>query len=504
MPPAVDYMLGFDGVHILDQRNVLIDPSVQQIADLTRPHIKKSRGGLYIGLAVLFVTLIGIGVIVSGILGGDEDPQTTLDTASSDTEVAINDTNTPGPDPTDTSEPTQTPTDQPSDTPQPTQTPTPIPPTLSATEVEQTIQAEMNALVLANSQTEQAQETATAEQDRQYARGTAAALTLTATQWTPTPTVDTRATAEARLTGTATQQTAVAAFQATAEGQQTATRAAQLTATQQVIDSTATADAWTDTPTPTPTPTIIPNATATLLAFEPQTNANWTPIERDFDGVTMVLVPAGCFDMGSNDGVEDEHPVHEVCFDEPFWIDKYEVTNEQYGSTGCSSFSSAPDEPRNCVDWFNARTFCQVRGAEFDLPTEAQWEYTARGPDSLVYPWGNDFVADNVVYSSNSGYRTAPIVSRPNGSSWVGAMDMSGNVWEWTSTIYNQDNFPYPYDETDGRENDSDISSHRVIRGGAFNTPFNIVRAAYRSGRAVDFDPFVMGFRCVRPVAAGD
>jgi formylglycine-generating enzyme required for sulfatase activity len=92
-----------------------------------------------------------------------------------------------------------------------------------------------------------------------------------------------------------------------------------------------------------------------------------------------------------------EQPASQVCFDEPFWIDKYEVTNAQYGSTGCEDWSSEPDQPRNCVSWFDTRDFCAARDAH--LPTEAEWEYAARGPDALVYPWGNEWNSQLAVWT---------------------------------------------------------------------------------------------------------
>ncbi len=248
----------------------------------------------------------------------------------------------------------------------------------------------------------------------------------------------------------------------------------------------------------TQTPAADFIATATAYAdFE------WEPISETFDGVEMVLVPAGCFYMGSNEN-SDEQPRHEVCFDDPFWIDKYEVTNEQFGSTGCKEQSSEPDQPRNCVDWFEALEYCQARDAT--LPTEAQWEYAARGPDSLVYPWGNEYNADLVIGRGGipgyllSGTRytqTAPVGSRSGGASWVGALDMSGNVWEWTSTWYED----YPYDSTDGRESDI-LSRTRAIlpvsRGGAFHNIVRELRSAYRDWSLPGNSNSYRGVRCAR------
>lgn len=300
-------------------------------------------------------------------------------------------------------------------------------------------------------------------------------------------------TTEAELTQSAGTQ---AAFELTlteqfiSDSNATAT-AAQFAATETAAFATLLALSATPTETLEPTPTVTLTPDPLQAAFVPVTrNANWTPVERDFDGVTMVLVPVGCFDMGSNDGDGDEQPIHEICFDEPFWIDKYEVTNEDYGSIGCSAWSSDPDQARNCVNWFDTSDFCEAREAR--LPTEAEWEYAARGPDSLVYPWGNDFVANNVVGSSNSGDQTAPVGSRPGGASWVGAMDMSGNLLEWTSSLY----VDYPYG--DGHESNSDISNPRVLRGGSFSYSSNGLRSAVRFGSFPDDGSSGLGFRCAR------
>lgn len=215
----------------------------------------------------------------------------------------------------------------------------------------------------------------------------------------------------------------------------------------------------------------------------------------DESGIEMVLVPAGCFFMGSVSGDSDEKPMHEVCFEEDFWIDKYEVTNEQFGSIGCSDYSSEPEQPRNCVMWVKAVEHCAIRGAR--LPTEAEWKYAARGPNSLIYPWGNEFVADNGVYTDNSNNKTELVGSHPAGVSWVGAYDMSGNLWEWVSTIYDQEVYPYPYATDDGREN-IDSSDYHVFSGGSFSSNTNYMRSANRVRGNSAIGSNFLGFRCAR------
>ncbi len=247
--------------------------------------------------------------------------------------------------------------------------------------------------------------------------------------------------------------------------------------------------------TPTVAPTAgaasQPTAIATVTA-----NQQWTPQTQRFDGVDMVLVPPGCFLIGSENGNNDEQPVTKICFDKPFWIDKYAVTNAQFrrlnGKAERDSEWTGDNRPRESVTWFEARDFCSLRGAR--LPTEAEWEYTARGPDSLEYPWGNSWDANNAVFSGNSGGETADVGSKPGGVSWVGALDMSGNVWQWISTIYQ----PYPYSKDDRRERDSDTTSARVLRGGAWDYSEGLLRAALRDRSYPSRTYSAYGIRCAR------
>ncbi|MDZ4764130.1 MAG: SUMF1/EgtB/PvdO family nonheme iron enzyme, partial [Chloroflexota bacterium] len=202
-------------------------------------------------------------------------------------------------------------------------------------------------------------------------------------------------------------------------------------------------------------------------------NADWLPIIRAFDGVEMALVPVGCFLMGSAapEANDNEQPVHEVCIDTPFWIDVTEVTQAQFAAFGGvaanDSYFTGDQRPVETISWYEAYRYCdEQRGMR--LPSEAVWEYAARGPDALIYPWGNEFIAANVVYSGSSGDQTANVGSLPAGASWVGALDLSGNVLEWVSTIYDQDRYPYPYRADDGREDIQDANNARVVRGGSW------------------------------------
>lgn len=247
-------------------------------------------------------------------------------------------------------------------------------------------------------------------------------------------------------------------------------------------------------PVPTFTPSSDPLEVAAAYDYRAG-NIAWTPISANFDDVTMMLVPPGCFMMGSEDGKDDEKPVHEQCFEEPFWIDQTEVTQadfERLGGVKANENSFDGDQrPIERITWFEAHDFCALRGAR--LPTEAEWEYAARGPDALIYPWGNDFVRENVVYTINSDSQTGEVGSRASGASWVGAFDLSGNVWEWVSSLY------LPYDSTEDREADTGDRTDlwRVLRGGSFFEASNNLRSAIRAWVNPDHVVYgINGFRC--------
>lgn len=260
-------------------------------------------------------------------------------------------------------------------------------------------------------------------------------------------------------------------------------------------------------------------------------NGDWEPYFERLDGVLMALVPTGCFMMGGEE-FRDEQPIHEICIEEPFWIDVCEVTTAEFadfmnrpegaghtGSTWVTGYNSAEEqfERRNGewvavpgyeksavfgVTWHEATAYCACRGAR--LATEAEWAFAARGPDSLVYPWGNELVTENIArfgggmpITEGTGVPLT-IGTKPAGASWVGALDMVGNASEWVSSLYR----PYPYDAADGREVDGtvDPSSPRVMRGWSWYHPnwIDPVRANDRFCSRPDEATRFYGFRCAR------
>lgn len=227
-------------------------------------------------------------------------------------------------------------------------------------------------------------------------------------------------------------------------------------------------------------------------------NADWLEAypqgaSQAIDGIEMVLVPSGCFEMG-NSLTDDEAPPHEICFDAPFWIDRYEVTQGDFdrldGEHAAIFEPGGNQYPANNLTWFEAQAFCKRRGMR--LPTEAEWEYAARGPSNWVYPWGNRWDASRVVGNQDS---PQPIGAQPDGASWVGAEDMSGNLLEWVLSRYDV----YPYQANDGRNTTDDTQSRRVLRGGSWH---HKNEGAFRAANRYQYTPFSgegygWGFRCV-------
>ncbi|MBI5533485.1 MAG: SUMF1/EgtB/PvdO family nonheme iron enzyme [Deltaproteobacteria bacterium] len=252
----------------------------------------------------------------------------------------------------------------------------------------------------------------------------------------------------------------------------------------------------------------------------------------------MVRVEGGILHMGSDDGDFDERPVHDVAI-EPFDIDATEVTMRAYdacvraahctaasqevwwpgmsdsdhetGSRNCNQGRQArSDHPVNCVDWEQARAYCQFAGKR--LPTEPEWERAARGTDSRTYPWGNappsrsllngcglecvemfrdwGFTVKATYEGRDSWEGTSPVGLFKQGASPYGALDMAGNVWEWTASEYCQ----YPHTSCE--------RGKIALRGGGWlnHEGASGVRAANRDSVWATMKGSALGFRCARSI----
>ncbi len=229
--------------------------------------------------------------------------------------------------------------------------------------------------------------------------------------------------------------------------------------------------------------------------------------DRDFD--ELIEIPAGKFKMGSTNAdkmAEDsEKPQHEVNLP-TFKIGKYPVTVAQfrrfveasgYRPTDPDCLQGVANHPVVYVTWYDARAYCQwltgvwrkegkiSRNEEVRLPSEAEWEKAARGTDGRIYPWGDEWDAGKCNAEESGLGTTSPVGMYPEGSSPYGCLDMVGNVWEWTRSLWGEDrkkaDFKYPYRVGDKREDlEAGDGLARVLRGGAFFDDRIYARCAFR------------------------
>jgi len=211
------------------------------------------------------------------------------------------------------------------------------------------------------------------------------------------------------------------------------------------------------------------------------------------DLTNMVWVEGGTFQMGSNSGVDDEKPVHTVTV-RGFWMGKYEVTQAEYRrvmGTNPSNFK-CDDCPVERVSWEDAAEYARRVGGR--LPTEAEWEYAARGGNkSHGYRYSGSDTLDEVGwYDNNSGSETHPVgQKKPNE---LGLYDMSGNVKEWCADSYGSNYYSKsPVNNPQGPQS----TWSRVLRGGSWSGSVNGCRVSYR-GLNVDYRSKCDGFRWVR------
>jgi len=242
-----------------------------------------------------------------------------------------------------------------------------------------------------------------------------------------------------------------------------------------------------------------------------------TPAEpADPAGIEWVRIEGGTFGMGSDAGSADERPVHRVRV-ATFELARTEVTVAQYRACVAADACAAPDagasgdwvregrddHPVTGVDWDQAQAFAAWAGGR--LPSEAEWEYAARGGGRpQAHPWGDEAATcARAVMDGESGDGcgrggTWPVCSKPAGNSAQGVCDLVGNVWEWVEDAYHETYVGAP---GDGRPWLTPVSAYRVLRGGSWGGAARHCRAADRGawepgGR---FDR--VGFRVARSVS---
>jgi formylglycine-generating enzyme required for sulfatase activity len=233
----------------------------------------------------------------------------------------------------------------------------------------------------------------------------------------------------------------------------------------------------------------------------------------------MILIPRGEFLMGS-DPYQDGNALGAERPQQPLYLPDYylaqtPVTNAQYAAFVQQTGHDPPrhwingrpprgqeNHPVVSVSWYDAVAYCnwlsRITGKPYRLPTEAEWEKAARGPDARVYPWGNQWDAKRCNTKESKIEGTVPVGTYPQGGSRYELMDMAGNVWEWTSSLY----WGYPYRAADGREDPASPDS-RVLRGGSWLNFYDSARAAYRRRYVPAYHSRIHGFRpCMSRVAS--
>ncbi|MEW5830799.1 MAG: SUMF1/EgtB/PvdO family nonheme iron enzyme [Chloroflexota bacterium] len=271
---------------------------------------------------------------------------------------------------------------------------------------------------------------------------------------------------------------------------------------------TATATFTVSPPTFTPAfPTRTPALTLTPTEFVTPTATPLLDEITDPKGVTMRLVPAGTFTMGST-AYDDEKPPHQVDLD-AFYMDKYEVTNALYKACVDAGVCSAPNNtgsytrssyygdsqydnfPVIYVDWNQAKTYCETwRGTR--LPTEAEWEKAARGTDERTYPWVEGIDCSKANYCEGD---TTEVGSYESGTSPFGLYDMAGNVWEWVADWYSE---TYYQNSPSSNPLGPDSGQGRVLRGGSWYDYEGYLRASNRNRYSPYSIDGYIGFRCAR------
>lgn len=235
----------------------------------------------------------------------------------------------------------------------------------------------------------------------------------------------------------------------------------------------------------------------------------------------LIHVPAGPFVMGSDarrdaNARPSEAPQHTLHLP-AFAIARTPITSEQYAAFVAAAGHPPPahwhaDAPPSGkaahpvvhVSWYDAVAYCrwlsELAGRPYRLPGEAEWEKAARGTDGRIYPWGDRWDPACCNTKESGSGNTTPVGSYPHAASPYGVLDMAGNVYEWTASLWGEDikepAFGYPYDPSDGREDPAaGRGVMRVLRGGAFYYSAVYARAAHRVKSYPDYRVRTRGFR---------
>ena len=232
------------------------------------------------------------------------------------------------------------------------------------------------------------------------------------------------------------------------------------------------------------------------------------------EGPEMVVIPAGTFEMGDVQGAKDELPVRMVKIQKPFAIGQYEVTFDDYDQFATAAKDKLPDDrgwgrgrrPVINVSWYDAVEYAkwlsEQTGKRYRLPTEAEWEYAARGGKATAYWWGNNF--DKGMANCNGcgsrwdNEQTAPVGSfKPNP---FGTYDMAGNVNEWVEDCVHTNYNGAPTNGSAWKEAGGGDCGQRVVRGGSWNSTPVSLRASYRDRGNADGRGYNVGFRLAQDI----
>jgi formylglycine-generating enzyme required for sulfatase activity len=269
---------------------------------------------------------------------------------------------------------------------------------------------------------------------------------------------------------------------------------------------------------------LVTLAIAALLAVPAALLA--APVAARADGI--MLVSAGAFWMGRDDGPAEEAPLHRV-YVRDFWIERHKVTNAEFAEFLNATGLRPPGAERRYdeddadarihwragrwlpdpgfeghpvveASWFGARDYCAWKGRR--LPTEAEWEKAARGDDKRLFPWGSAPPAPHLAVFGRPYNATEPTESRPAGASPHRVEDLLGNLREWTSTVLR----PYPYRSDDGREpyrGDGFV----VVRGASHDDSSEslaVTRRRFYDRRGASAGHHFVGFRCATSEDLGE